>query len=290
MKNQMVNIQWTEEEVLFVRYLLGLLPVEEQEAIEEQYFSDPAVLEQVDVVEDQLITAYLDNRLDGEFSREFRRSYGQDMELRKRVDAAIYLRAALRPAQRADSLAGPGPKFVGMFFRKWPTFVATAAAVTFVAILLVQNSDLRKQLSKQPPSGSTAQTSPIAPTIQMVSPPEVLAFTLVPGITKGSKLGPPNRFRIGPAIKEIRISFELLGAKNISHVDIEIGIPLAGGETRTSLIRSNVQAISTTTGETAILVARMSELLPGDYVASVRLPGTSGPNSILETYSFSLID
>src|SRR5688572_14957574 len=74
------------------RYLLGLLPAPEAEALEQVYFAEPEVLERIRSVEHDLLDDYAAGLLDPPERDAFERHYLSTRPLRERVAAARALR------------------------------------------------------------------------------------------------------------------------------------------------------------------------------------------------------
>ncbi len=76
----------SESERRLVRYLLGALPEEEQEALEQRYFTEPVLLAELEAAADELIQEYLSGALAGEdrirFESHFLASPRQQERLR----------------------------------------------------------------------------------------------------------------------------------------------------------------------------------------------------------------
>ncbi|HVR71322.1 MAG TPA: hypothetical protein VMT87_10810 [Vicinamibacteria bacterium] len=99
--------EWTEPAIR--RYLLGLLPEAEAEALEDAYLGDPEVLGRVRAVEDDLLDDYAAGRLTRDAAGHFESRYLPSPYLRRRVTAARALRlAADTPAPMARQ-APSGP-------------------------------------------------------------------------------------------------------------------------------------------------------------------------------------
>jgi hypothetical protein len=79
------------------RYLLGLLPEGEAEALEEAYLARPEVWERLRGIEDDLLDDYAGGRLGPADSAAFESRYLASSPLRDRVTAARALRLAAAP-------------------------------------------------------------------------------------------------------------------------------------------------------------------------------------------------
>ena len=75
-------------EQITTRYLLGELSEQEQAALEEKYFSDPQVFNEVLKVESELVDAYARGQLSTEMRERFEQSYLKHPARRNRVEFA----------------------------------------------------------------------------------------------------------------------------------------------------------------------------------------------------------
>src|SRR5215471_15947298 len=77
-----------ELDQLTTRYLLGELSEEEQAALEQRYFRDRHVFNEVLQVESKLVDAYARGQLSTEMREQFERSYLKHPSRRNRVEFA----------------------------------------------------------------------------------------------------------------------------------------------------------------------------------------------------------
>src|SRR5262245_52027211 len=84
-----------EREEGAVRYLLGVATEQEKTALEETLFKDPAALEEISAVEDELIDDYLSGELATDERSQFERAYFASPQRRERVEFARTLRKRL---------------------------------------------------------------------------------------------------------------------------------------------------------------------------------------------------
>jgi anti-sigma factor RsiW len=91
------------------RYLLGELSEEEQAVLEEKYFRDPEVFNEVLQVESELVDAYARGELSTEMRERFEQSYLKHPARRKRVEFARALTTKIdeREASRRSTLQVP---------------------------------------------------------------------------------------------------------------------------------------------------------------------------------------
>src|SRR5688572_17524517 len=113
------------------RYLLGLLPEAEAEALEEAYFARPEVLERVRLAEDDLLDDYAAGRLETGERAAFEGRYLASAPLRERVMAARALRLAAGGQGQAARAAGRPVRW------RVPLGVAAGFVLVFLAVWLV---------------------------------------------------------------------------------------------------------------------------------------------------------
>jgi hypothetical protein len=92
-----------ESEQTMRRYLLGELSEPEQSALEEKYFADPAVFNQILKTESELVDGYVRDHLSKETRAQFEQSYMVHPARRERVNFAVAL------ATRLDQIEVAGP-------------------------------------------------------------------------------------------------------------------------------------------------------------------------------------
>jgi hypothetical protein len=196
------------------RYLLGLLPQPEAEALEEEYLSHQDVLERVRGVEDDLLDDHAAGRLGPDEKRAFESAYLGSPRLRDRVLAARALRlaavaggvptvrvAVARPRRWAHHLAIAASLVVGVLaFWLWtprPPEVTTAPAP---AISVAPEPPPELGSSPSPaavPSPSVPQRAPTASRV---------VFALSPVLLRGQ--GAPAEVRIPPGTGTVVLGLE----------------------------------------------------------------------------------
>src|SRR5690348_10746896 len=78
----------TDQDTLMSRYLLGELPEEEQIRMEERFFSDDELYQQLLALEDELKYEYAQGGLSAEQRRAFEKRFLQTAEDRRKVAVA----------------------------------------------------------------------------------------------------------------------------------------------------------------------------------------------------------
>src|SRR5947209_5207552 len=111
-----------------VRYLLGSLPQEEAERLDELSITDDDVSWHLRAVENDLVDAYVRSELDGETLRQFNASYLSSGRRRQKVEFAKGLR---RFQARSASAAEPVKQSVPAGFSLWHIFRTPRLALQF---------------------------------------------------------------------------------------------------------------------------------------------------------------
>ncbi len=131
-----------------VGYLLGALPSDEAERLDERTFVDDELAERLRVVEDDLVDSYAAGTMTGERLQRFESFYLASPRRRRKAALAKGLQGAI---ERSRSEARPVPnaapeaaRHIGGVLR-WPLAVA-AALVVAIGLLLLQNVALRREL------------------------------------------------------------------------------------------------------------------------------------------------
>lgn len=138
-KREKLNVaQVLNNEEMMVRYLLGELSEEEQSRLEDEYFARDDFFEQLLVIEDDLIDAYLRGELSANRRAQFEKHFLSLPQRRERVGFASEL---LRPV--AQTSASTHPATVNERTLSWwqsmfplPRFSLAVAAVLLVAVAL----------------------------------------------------------------------------------------------------------------------------------------------------------
>lgn len=92
------------------RYLLGVLPEEERERFEQQYFSDNSLFDEVELVEDELVDRYIRDDLPKDDRRLFEQALTSSSRLNERVEFAKLLsnKTKAEPQPKVTPVSAPG--------------------------------------------------------------------------------------------------------------------------------------------------------------------------------------
>lgn len=129
----------TERELkqLMTQYLLGELSDAEQAALEQQYFADPQVFNQLAELEADLVDDYARGQLTTNQRLHFERHYLANPHLRPRAEFAQSLQASFQPSRQAAPLVEPQAArwAVSTWFKRPAFALALAATALGFAIL-----------------------------------------------------------------------------------------------------------------------------------------------------------
>jgi anti-sigma factor RsiW len=258
-----------------VRYLLGKLSQADREDFEDRYFSDDALLEQLQAIEEELIDAYVKGRLDPADRAAFENRFLHSPECRRRVEFARAL-AAIPGAPdrrvRASLLSRLFPSSLGMRFALAGAATATVAAVVLMLHFLPDRRAPQIAIKTGPPAPVEVAPGNEAKGIgQTVAPPKgllapALAFALAPGVRGEGGL---NRISIPPGTYLLRLSLA---------VDADADFPHYAAVLSTVDGREVLREDNLNRKGAAVTITVPSGLLPaGNY--AVKLTGIDGKNS-----------
>ena len=247
------------------RYLLGLLPEPEAEALEQDSLASPEVLDRVRAVEHDLLDDYAAGRLGAEDVARFESRYLASPRLRDRVTAA----RALRLAAPAETPTVPARRPV----RWWPVLAVAAALVLVVVVPVLRRPARGPEVVTRP--------SPSAPTSLAESAPLASPLTpSVPAITRVVFAVSPLRLRGQDGPTELRVpkdaglvALELEGdADGLAGTSLEATLSTVEGR---RVWRGQARRVLTPSRPSLVAVAEVpAEALPaGDYLLKLTVPG-----------------
>ena len=165
--------EWSEPAIR--RYLLGLLPEPEAEALEDAYLGDPEVLARVRGVEDDLLDDYAAGRLTKDEIGHFEARSLPSPYLQRRVTAARALRLAAGEGRAPAAGVAPAPRI------RWRGPLAIAAAVLAAVAVAV---------ALRPPRPAAVATASVPPTTLAMAPPSEPPATPAPEATPTASTAP----------------------------------------------------------------------------------------------------
>ena len=195
------------------RYLLGLLPEPEAEALEEEYLARPELLERVRSVESDLLDDYAAGRLEPDEKQALESRYLASRPLRDRVLAARALHLAA-PVEKA-----PAVRIAAARRMQWggPLAIAASLLVAVMAFWLWPSRAPLTPGSPAPTPLARSETPMRVPTgspsvpAALAMPPGAparthLVFALSPGLLRAE--GEPAELRIPPGTGAIALELE----------------------------------------------------------------------------------
>jgi hypothetical protein len=315
MKKQAVDAQ------ILIRYLLGEMSEGEQMALEEKYFGDASLFEQLQDAEDELIHRYVNNELPAPQRRLFEQHLLARPWKRDKVKLAqalkIYVAKAQGP-QRAATAAFNEKiiSWLRSFTLKpalaWPFAVAMAAMIFFSARLFFEAKDLQTQLEAAQlafqqreqellQQAETQREQNKALTGQLHNEQDQraalesqmgqsqrlpLTISLVPGASRSSpETAQQNRLQIGPEVQLVRL--QLHAGSAALYENFRFVLETAAGDTL--LTQHRLSAQPTAKGRAVIVSVPASMLSVDDYL--ITLYGVLPSQKIEEAghYSFSVM-
>lgn len=253
-----------------VRYLLGVLPQDEEERLDERSIVDAQLSERVRSIEHDLTDAYIRGELSGADRQQWERRYLASPLGRQQVDLARAL------AARERRVAQP---------RQWRTFtwgVAAAAVVVFAAALSAYVV-IHRRGSVPPPRATVAAASHTEPlpaprppsTTSAPRPPErrFVAMTLLPSTRS---LAQTPTLTIPKGTEDVRLTLKLEPNDSDSYT-----ITVRDLTSSAAVWKSGaVDAISTRDGATITLVIAARVFHARRYLINVTGVSTRGTEII----------
>jgi hypothetical protein len=277
-------------EQITTRYLLGELSEQEQAALEERYFSDPQVFNEVLKVESELVDAYARGQLSAEMRERFEQSYLKHPARRNRVEFARAL------TTRIDERKPPQSALPNSWKQRWLAAVggqrlalrfATALVILLIALVglwiflnnrsrqqqteAVQNqpTPAPQQTEKQQPQEE--RTAQIPPEISQPSPksstnsgPPIVSLALTAGGVRGADSGPTQTLVIPHDTTQAQI---LLDLKDDSYPRYRVSLRKIGGQE--IFTQTNIRPRSTKAGARFVFRVPASRLTSGDYALTL---------------------
>jgi len=259
----------THDDPILVRYLLGTLPPEQAERLDELSVSDNDLVWRLRAAENDLVDAYLRNELSGETLERFRSFYL----------ASAYRREKVKFAEALLALGAQEPQPSLSWFRmpsaisRWALASGIAAAVLLAGVLLYENGRLRNQVQQAERERASLTVSrgqtaaPDSPLVALVLKPPVRGGGPIPEV-----FVPPGAMR---AVFALRLETDDFPAYLVS---------LKNAGANESLWRS--EELKSISGAVSVSVPA-NLLQPGDYVLEL---SPLGPNpEPLANYVFRVV-
>ena len=297
----------TENKTLLVRYILGQVSREERVGLEERYFTDSDLFEELVATENDLIDAYARGQLSGVERFQFEGRFLATPELRERVRAARSL-AACGSALSSNS-PQPGKLMTGKNAMSPAFRFAFCTIITIVVVwaswMTISNLRLRRQIEQtnaeraalqQQQQQAQRQIADLSARIQQRQETNqtqeiaqlgpagqpIISLTLAPGLQRS-----PGKVSVLPISSDLSNVLLLLLTRPGPYSSY--GISLETPEGKQVLKRDSLKALPTADGKVIRLFLPPRALGRGDYI--VRLFGKS-PNAATEeiaAYSLRVI-
>lgn len=292
-----------DHKIRFVVYLLGDLPEEDRERLEQEYFADEDVWQAVCAAEDELIEAYVRGRLSPEQKSKFESHILVSPAKQRRVEVQRMLidsaRRAEFPETQGDAPALPASRRV----TPWAPALAAAAALVLAAGLLFvmfQNRALRSQLGQAQAAQQEQQrqidtlhrqiAALVASPLEGGAPVEAstlptISLLLEPGLQRRGIGDTANVVPLPSVPAEILLAFDLRNDQAAAY-EMVIQTPEGKEIHQTGELKSRPSR----KGGRVVAVNLSSRLLPrGDYVASLFGIDARGRRAKVDSYSFSVL-
>src|SRR5215813_1256390 len=128
----------SERSLIMTRYILGQLSEEERARLEEEYFADSDLLEEMVAVENELIDAYVAGKLSGAELYQFETHFLSARENRERVECA---RSLMRSGPQKEQSSPPSDQHVRANWR-FPSFLPAGRFLVASIFLALLASDI----------------------------------------------------------------------------------------------------------------------------------------------------
>jgi hypothetical protein len=287
-----------ESEQSIRRYLLGNLSETEQCALEERYFADPQVFDQVLKIESELVDAYARGQLVDEAREEFEQFYMIHPSRKARAKFAEALAARLDQSEEpASSDQSTWPvswwqRLLASLRGQRPTL---RLSVAFATLLIVLGGFWIFIATRRQQQGELAQTQPAHETQpQRIEPPErvegspkqapqptpqppstyappFVSLALTVGGVRSDHTEQTPTLVIPQGTAQVRL---LLNIKGNDYSSYRASLQTAGGAEVFSQMSAKPKL--TKTGTNFVFTVPASNLTTGDYVLTLRGVGQAG--------------
>jgi hypothetical protein len=288
-----------------VRYLLGLLPDEEAERLDEQSIVDDEVAARLRVVEDDLVDAYVSGTLGGETLERFESVYLASPRRRERVAFAKRLLAAVSrgPESGAEQIVGATPppeQHERAVRRGWFTWSLAAALLVSCGALVLQDVQLRRVLTEARREGAAADQRLRALSDQLaeqravnttmtqqrahvraVEPVAAIALVLPPQ-TRG--VGPVSLIAVRPGAEVVPLDLQI-EAGDFARYEVSLTDPA----TNRILWRSPVLTPTSRRQPVVSVFVPASLLKPQHYSLDLSGRHAAGASAIVGSYVFQVV-
>ncbi|HEY3056496.1 MAG TPA: hypothetical protein VGK31_11260 [Thermoanaerobaculia bacterium] len=265
----------------FVRYLLGEVSDKERAELEQKYFSDDEVFEQLVDAQEDLVDAYLS----GDLTPLRRKRFEERFLATESGSDSVKFAGALRQMIAARQTP---PVRRARFEMRTLAIAASAAFVVFLAAWIIVSSSQRREpttVARQaPPAAQKQATTGPAPQQAPASPlreTPVVTLLLTPGSTRDSDVVPPLELRAAPQF--VRLELVLEDNRYDSY-----RAELQDVEGRRLWEEASLQPEPARTGKMIVMRVPAKLIPPGDYI--VLLHGIrKGTAREISNYTFTVV-
>lgn len=130
-----MNAEHSDQEAIVMRYLLGKLSDSEAARLEQSYFADDSVFDEIEIAEDELIDAYVRDRLSAEDRKQFETQLLSSARIAERVEFA---RLLSKSGFSLPVKEKPAPWWTGLFdFSLAPNPAMSGAVAAGIFLILL---------------------------------------------------------------------------------------------------------------------------------------------------------
>ena len=253
------------------RYLLGGLSIREGARLEERYFKNVDLFEEMEMVEDELIDAYARRQLSESESRLFEENY---LSSERRRDKVRIARELLEYAAKAELPAIITPIATRFRFRQ---LAFLAGSLLFAGIVGWRLTTLHQSRRSSPPGRS----QPLASSESHVPPaqPPAIALVLRSSTRGGTTGGGSNLLTIPPGEYPILLQ---VYPQDMSSTRFSVELFQRGRSVWS-------QEVIPATGQGLILKLHSSDLPTGTYVLSVMGLGNGAKSLTRERFGLEVV-
>jgi hypothetical protein len=300
----------TKPEQRAISYLLGDLPESERVSFEREFFSNPALFEDLVQTETALVDDYVRRRLSPRLRKRFEEYYLAHPSRRERADFATARAAKIDgtqsrgSARQTDRRGSPWPGVFSALGRRWVLRVSMAAIVLILLLAtglrFVHISRLRRDLAQTQMSKQAAEqrerelqrqlstertqaaestkelqrlrTAPPGTADSQVAGPEVVSLFLSVRSVRGADTGRIPTLVIPPGTRQVRVEVAL-GQEDYPSYRAALK-PTAGPEV---FARQHINPQRTKSGASLELTVPADRLAAGEYLFAV-----SGESAVRE--------
>src|SRR5947209_6214510 len=168
------------DDQILVQYLLGSLPEDQSERLDELSVSDEDFVWRLHAAENDLVDAYVRNTLSGETLERFRSFYLSSPLRREKVKVAETLLALkYEPPSSRRWFSAP------MVIPRWGLAASLAGALLLAGVLIYDNARLRYQVQEEAKKEDARQQQPPE---ERAPAPVTVAMALMPPVRGAGKI------------------------------------------------------------------------------------------------------